>query len=520
MIAQPVKIIVVEDELILLENLCRKITAVSPDFQITGRAFNGREALALIREEKPDIVFTDIRMPLMDGLELADILYREYPEVHVVIVSGYDDFEYARKALTCRVHDYLLKPLKNGELEELLDSLRASVVEKRESEMYSLLQRQLSDSCAQLSKESHIDLDRYCFYPFLICFGNLYLQELPGREAFSLINREPRLFDKVFRGLPFAALDYRVLPYLADNLYLLITNTVPVETAEMARYIQEALIQAASPATVNISFPGGSGKTDFQGLRRTIAALYNRMKEALVIGRSSLFPVCETGGKKEEKMTLPPAILPQESIHYLQTVILSGNSGEFKRLLLQYFSEWQQKEYPQQWIEKVLSQLLYLLQRNLYFSDETYGEMYRHVFCFLESDRQFTESGEKIAEELGRWIDRLQTVPSEIESTIEELDSFIRQHYRENLNLSDLADKYHFNHSYLTKTFKKQKGISPLKLINTLRMEDAKELLLNEELSVREISEMLGFSNQHYFSRMFKEATGQTPVEYRNAVFP
>lgn len=515
--AQPVKIIVVEDELILLENLCRKITAVSPDFKITGRAFNGREALALIREEKPDIVFTDIRMPLMDGLELAEILGREYPEIHVVIVSGYDDFEYARKALTCRVHDYLLKPLKNGELEELLDSLRASVVEKRESEMYSLLQRELSDSCAQLSKESHIDLDRYCFYPFLICFGNLYLQELPEREAFSLLNEELQLFDKVFRELPFEALDYRVLPYLADNLYLLIMNTAPVETAEMARYIQEALIRAAMPATVNISFPGGSGKTDFQGLRHTIAALYNRIRESLVIGRSGLFPVGEAGGKKEEKPALLPAILPQESIHYFQAVILSGNSAEFKRLLQQHFSEWQQRGYPQQWIEKVLSQLLYLLQRNLYFSDETYREMYRHVFCFLESGREFTEAGEKIAEELGRWIDRLQTVPSEIESTIEELDGFIRQHYRENLNLSELADKYHFNHSYLTKIFKKQKGISPLKLVNTLRMEDAKELLQNEELSVREISEMLGFSNQHYFSRMFKEATGQTPMEYRNA---
>jgi YesN/AraC family two-component response regulator len=127
------------------------------------------------------------------------------------------------------------------------------------------------------------------------------------------------------------------------------------------------------------------------------------------------------------------------------------------------------------------------------------------------------ESGEEIAEELGQWIDLLQTVPSEIENTIEELESFIRQHYRENLNLSELADKYHFNHSYLTKTFKKQKGISPLRLINTLRIDDAKELLQNEELSVREISEMLGFSNQHYFSRMFKDMTGQTPKEYRQS---
>ena len=128
--AQPVKIIVVEDELILLNNMCRKIAAVSPDFEVVGQAFNGKEALELIRKDQPDIVFTDIRMPLMDGLELAEILYQEYPEIHIVIVSGYDDFEYARRALTYRVHDYLLKPLKNEALEKLLLSLHALVTER------------------------------------------------------------------------------------------------------------------------------------------------------------------------------------------------------------------------------------------------------------------------------------------------------------------------------------------------------------------------------------------------------
>lgn len=512
---QPVKIIVVEDELILLNNMCRKIAAVSPDFEVVGQAFNGKEALELIRKDQPDIVFTDIRMPLMDGLELAEILYQEYPEIHIVIVSGYDDFEYARRALTYRVHDYLLKPLKNEALEKLLLSLHALVTEKRESEMNRLLQRQLSDSFTQLSKESHIDLDQYRFYSFLICFGSLHLQEIPERMTFSLIKNEPQLFDRLFGDMPFTVSYYQVFPYLKDNLYLLITNTVSVEIDMMAQYIQDALKQYIAPVTVNISFP--EEEKDFHALRHTFMAMHRQMKESLVIGNSGLFPIGKANGNHAGKMMLPPAILPQESINYFQTVIHSGNSGEFKRLLLQYFSEWEQKAYPQQWIEKVLSQLLYLLQRNLYFSDETYGEMYRHVFCFLESDRKFMESGEEIAEELGQWIDLLQTVPSEIENTIEELESFIRQHYRENLNLSELADKYHFNHSYLTKTFKKQKGISPLRLINTLRIDDAKELLQNEELSVREISEMLGFSNQHYFSRMFKDMTGQTPKEYRQS---
>lgn len=514
--AQPVKIIVVEDEEILLENMYRKIAAVSPDFEIIGRAYNGKEALEQIRKEQPDIVFTDIRMPVMDGLELAGVLNREYPEIHVVIVSGYDDFEYARRALTYRVHDYLLKPLKAEELEKILSSLHTLVTEKRENEINRLLQRQLSDSVASLSKESPVDLNRYRFYPFLICLGNLHLQELPRREAVEAAEAAIPSFDELFEKKSFGSSRYWVFPYLADNLYLLLTDAMEMEPFEMAGEIQDYLKRRFLTITVNISFP--EKETAFDELRLTFMALHKQLKRSLVIGKSALFPVSKMKGDDGEKTELPPAVLPQESVTHFQTVVLSGNSVEFKRLLLQYFAEWERKEYPQQWVEKVLSQLLYLLQRNLYFSDETYGEMYRRVFCILESGAELMKSGEKIAGELGHLISHLQAVPTEIENTIEELDSFIRKHYRENLNLSDLADKYHFNHSYLTKTFKKQKGISPLKLINSLRIEDAKELLKNEELSVREISEMLGFSNQHYFSRIFKEMAGQPPLEYRNTI--
>ena len=75
---------------------------ISEQFEVTGEAYNGKEALALIQEEKPDIVFSDIRMPIMDGLELARILHQDFPEIITVVVSGYDDFEYARSMLSYR----------------------------------------------------------------------------------------------------------------------------------------------------------------------------------------------------------------------------------------------------------------------------------------------------------------------------------------------------------------------------------------------------------------------------------
>lgn len=510
---QSVKILVVEDEVILLNNICKKISAVSPDFEIVGKAFNGKDALEIIRQDRPDIVFTDIRMPIMDGLELARVLSEDYPDIAIVIISGYDDFAYARAALTYRVQNYLLKPVKLEELSELLFSLQISVKEKRESAINRMLQQQLSDLFLAQPQSGHVDLDHSSFLIFLICFGNLHLQELPEKEPFDLSGGRKHLrWEEVFRNAPCEVFNYWLFPYLADNLYLLIADAASGNIYDMAGHIQTALKEHFPAVTVNISF--GKTAVAFPKLRGVFAMLYKQLLSSLVIGESRLF---FHGNANTRKSSLPPAVLSSNSINFFQTVISANNSGEFARMLIQHFSEWKEQKYPQQWVEKVLSQLLNLLQQNLYFSDETYGKMRSHVFGFLEGEPDLLLSGKKITEELIYWIGFLQTIPSEIENTIEELYAFIRQHYTENLNLAELADKYHFNHSYLTKTFKKQKGISPLKLINTLRIEDAKRLLLNSELSIREISEMLNFSDQHYFSRMFKEMTGQTPKEYRQS---
>ena len=137
------------------------------------------------------------------------------------------------------------------------------------------------------------------------------------------------------------------------------------------------------------------------------------------------------------------------------------------------------------------------------------------MFETLEMGRDLENSALLIAQELSGWVKKTQDVPSEIEEAIQQMDVYIRKLYTEAINLSELAAKYHFNHSYMTRLFKKLKGQTPIKLINSLRMADAKEMLKKEELSIREISETLGFTDQHYFSRTFKEATGVTPKEYR-----
>lgn len=512
----PIKVLVVEDENLLLKNIQKKISAVSPDFQIIGEAYNGKEALEIIRDNPPDIVFTDIRMPIMDGLELARILYEDYPDISTVIVSGYDDFEYARTVLTYRVKDYLLKPLQPEQLKNILFSLRDAIMGKKKADIYRTLRHQLNaeEFPPKLVKLSRT-LGQTSFSLFLVCLDNLYLRSQKHKHfsesaiCSGMPDSLPRFsWDSLVNDAEFSCSGYWIFPFENKNIFLLVTAELSGPPECTAPLIFQYIQQSLHTSTVNLVYD--RNYVTFPQLNQSLQSLRNRMLSSLVIGKSSLIAL------PAEDPILPPAILSKVSVSYMHTMISSNNTAGFKTALMQLFEEWKEHPYPQTWVEKVLMQLLNMLQQDLYISDHDYEKMYLHVFDILETQNDLLASGEMIASELAHWIALTSAIPTDIEVTIEELDAYIRLHYRENLNLTDLADKYHFNHSYLTRIFKKQKGQSPLKLINSLRIEDAKELLLNPELSIREISEMLGFSDQHYFSRSFKNSTGLSPNEYRN----
>lgn len=115
--------IIVEDEALIRRNVSGKFKELNTRFEVIGEARNGQEALQLIEQSVPDLVITDIQMPVMNGLELAKYLYFAYPHVKIVILSGYHEFEYARQAIHYKVEDYLLKPLSEEQLRALLDAM-------------------------------------------------------------------------------------------------------------------------------------------------------------------------------------------------------------------------------------------------------------------------------------------------------------------------------------------------------------------------------------------------------------
>ena len=147
-----IEVVVAEDEELILNNTVKKISAIDPEFVVVGTAEDGKTVLDLIETHYPDLLITDIRMPAVSGLDLARIVSQYHPYMKTIIVSGYDEFEYAQKAIRYGVRRYLLKPLQNEELREALREIRLSLEEDDD-----LLEGRLRSRAESMRPETIVD---------------------------------------------------------------------------------------------------------------------------------------------------------------------------------------------------------------------------------------------------------------------------------------------------------------------------------------------------------------------------
>lgn len=162
------RVVVVEDEHKIRRNIVQKIEDSRLSFEVVGTASNGLEALAIIHSLQPDVVLTDIRMPKMDGLALITQVRNDIPEIHIVILSGYSEFEYAKTAMKLGVRDYLLKPLKLEPLIETLSNIRTSLEMNDSTIVRNILTSGISGYPSERMAMRDED-----FIVILICIGNL-----------------------------------------------------------------------------------------------------------------------------------------------------------------------------------------------------------------------------------------------------------------------------------------------------------------------------------------------------------
>jgi len=513
--------LLVDDEPYVLKALKIMIDWDAYGFSLL-EASNGKEALEKVRINNPDFIITDIKMPGMNGIEFIRLCLEKYHSpAEFVILSGYDDFSYAKEAMLYNVYDYLLKPIYDDDLNELVSKIAKRIHEKNsraedDCSKYSFMLNQYIRRTIKGEVKPAVlhrigtllnigeDDDVICI---LIEIESANKQRLSGSDA-KKCDAERQIIES-WLGIPF------LLHLFEDDMGrfgIMATEHMPLFHSikpSIQELIQDIKAATGRSATATISSPGKGP--------RTFAAIY---KQALFSFNYKFFNDSNNIIQYQDvkSLTLNNKIYTKDFGALLESVV-GGSSHDIQSHVNQLFDNFSSSLTAPTAIIAYLKYFDCELIKLIMQMDCNQDEFSHTVLKFEKSVEHLTMSEIKDAF-LAHCRDASDYIMSirlcSLHSIIHEMKNYIRENYTKNLKLKNIAQMFSMNPVYLGQLFHKSTGMKFTDYINSLRIEEAKNILLKSDMSIQEIAQAVGFRDARYFAMKFKAATNQTPSAFQH----
>lgn len=526
------KVLIADDEIQIRKGLRMKIDWEQEGFEIVAEAANGKEALEKLEQHQIEILITDVRMPMMDGIELVKQCHLDYPDLKMIVLSGYSDFDYAKSTMQVGVRDYLLKPVAPEELVEALQRIAIEIQSEKKKQIASekinrLVQNQLEEMREQyilyLVKEEwselNITLERLQQLQLeQLANENVQVQfitvEIRGRDLTSQELRElwlpfKMLCQEIAEGNE-ATYSFYDASYANMIQFIQRIDVEPLsERSPFLKDIQRKVKQFLNLETVIGIGKVVNGPTQFKN--GYISSLLSWSQSQLgatsqVISRAATNEMFELSLDFEKRL-----------INTIENV----NYEVFKTNMNVILIETQNQSMMT--FSFVANRVLFLLASLARKYDIETTEINNTIWNCQQSIwelnsqsrviEQLMNLGHLIIKRVGQV--RASSSGSEI---VENVRRYLDQHYANEISLSSLSDQFHINSAYLSEMFKAHVGQNFSDYLNQLRMENAKRLLEDPQLKIIDVAHLVGFSNSGYFSTVFKKQFGQSPAEYRKTL--
>ncbi len=486
------KVLLVDDEKLIRDGLKTLVDWKGLGYEIIGEAANGLEAYEKIDELRPHLVIVDIKMPLMDGLTLIEKVYHRHINTRFIILSGHSEFEYAKKAMSLNISQYILKPIDAKLLIDKLHEEKA-MIEKQLMIRYARREKILKDMVTQgyVTGEQWNDV-----YEIQMPWQNY--QVLMANE----ISREADMdlvFDRLYHGLKPEAFGFMIGQ---DMIFLLKDKVYGRVTLQLENIIREVEKEAAAKLRVICG-----------GVYKDPGLVHQSYKDAQDI-KANLFMY-------EDKPVLSLYVKKD-----MTQVTEDFNLEAFVKLMI-HASQFKDLEKMNDLMESYLTS-----QESSGFDEDTIIANYMHLYVKLiqglgkeeEMSYQDFENlvGQKNLQKLHGFVklklleiaDRQEV--EAIKNPVRRMKWMIDQEFGKDLKLEDIACELGYNPAYLGKQFKEKEGQSFNVYLDRVRILEGKRLLEDSELKIYEIAEKIGYKSSDYFTLKFRKYEGMSPKEYRN----
>ncbi|RUS46264.1 response regulator [Cohnella sp. AR92] len=539
------KLLIADDEPEVTESLLEEIDWASYGFEKVWPATNGREAMELIEREEPDVLVTDINMPYMNGLELSEWVKKTYPLTRIVILSGYDEFEYAKQAIQLQADDYLLKPFSDDQLiSAIRESVRRMDEERERRSNVQLLQehyrttlpiirekflsslitrRQPLKTIREKAEKYDLKLDGK---GYLVSVVGVQPKEEDGKSEdvdsgikrpklsddldlmlFTVCNIADEIWSKRGLGKAFIHQDQVVLFTASPHLD---ASPVMEETQDGLKEILKSIeVFVELPVTIGV----GTFARDIGGLKESYESALDALDYRRIIGINRIIYI---GDLEPIGKTLTFDEAKERS---LTRAVKVGSEEELREEIDALFEEIARAHVPVQEYElymlEMVTAILKLTKDVQGGSDDLFGgasilNQYRKLTSADETKNWFADLCLKLRNRLASGRQRAS------KQIVEEAISYARSNFQNaDLSTATLCEHLHISAGYFSNLFKKETRMTFGAFLLRLRMEKTMELLRTTNLKTFEISDRVGFSDPNYLGLCFKKYAGVTPKEYR-----
>jgi two-component system, response regulator YesN len=475
------KVLLVDDEPWALRGIRESFKWEEENFKVIAETTRSLEAFDIIIEERPDVVFTDIRMPVISGIELMQKVRESGLDTEFIVISGFDEFSYAQQALRQGAFDYCLKPLEIDYAKSLLVKLSHHLHDKNSSKEIGIFE-------AIIEKDINIKeiLESYGL-------GN----SKDYYQAVVIIARDPGINNEILKML--AAMD-NVEIRIGHNKFLYLINTSTDIKASI-------ILNETSSNYIGISGLSDSPKD----------ALKLYLEADIAAKGYFVYRECCVFSYKRKNIDVL-----NDFVKSFCTLFDEVKYQELKNLIRDIPDFFRKNELFMEDLIYFWNQIVAFVNRKFAKKSIEIGlEFLDHVQLVYQfkNIEAFTDSLLSQMTFLIEKTEVLQVTGDYANADFNKLISYIHEHIHEQLYLRDIAKIFFINPNYCCNLFKKLTNGTFSDYVNKLRIAKAKKLLTNYELTIEEIAQKVGYNDYYYFIKLFKKQLGVTPTKYRKEIF-
>lgn len=532
------KIMLVDDEEEVRKSIIRKIDWADAGFEVIGDAENGQDALEKIEQNEPDVVLTDIRMPYMDGLSMAEAIRQQYPSIKIVIFSGFDEFEYAKKAIKLNVIEYILKPVNVEELTAILKKIKNNLDEEIEQKRNVNLLREsyiknlptirehfLNDlihggmdqqTISEKLREYEIDIDHAV--KWLAAAIHLELDEKAERAV--PLHKERELIPISVQKLMEEKLEgqYRFTMFHSsfESILIAAVDEHNSQTGLVA-LLGDICKETKKILEVTVTIGVGGSCSDLSEIGVSFHAALNALGYRAVAGSGGVICIHDVepvyyeplrfDSRMESELIAAVKFGPEEKIR----AVIDEVVGKMEEAKVHY------RQY-QAYILAVINALTQLTQRYDLRINDVFGVEtdYFDILNKVEKTENIRQYLSEVALKMNRAMDEERS--NTTKNVIREAKQYIRDNYQDpDLSVEKICRHLHMSPAYFSTMFKKETGQAYIAYLTDVRLSRAVELLMTTEDKTYIIAEKVGYPEQNYFSYVFKKKFGVSPTKYRSS---